>query len=111
MMPTKLHAFSVCIFIFLLSACAGNEIKDYTSLKQKALEIPPDFELTPPSKEEQEVEAMQDAEEDANDIEDILIQNSNSQSRNETQSNSVDEFINENFNSNIEEVENPVEIE
>ena len=109
MMPTKLHTFSVCIVIFLLSACAGNEIKDYTSLKQKALEIPPDFELTPPIKEEQEVEAMKDAKENTNDIEDILIQNSNSQSSNETQSTSVDEFINENFNSNKEEVEKSTE--
>ena len=43
-------------FLLIFAACTNNTVRDYTSLKQKALEIPPDFELTPPVVGEEEVE-------------------------------------------------------
>ena len=33
---------------FIFISCSNNTVRDYTSLKQKALEIPPDFDLSPP---------------------------------------------------------------
>ena len=46
----------IIILFLIFVACTNNTVKDYTSLKQKALEIPPDFELTPPVVGEEEVE-------------------------------------------------------
>ena len=36
------------ILTIFLVGCSSNQSNDFTSLKQRALEIPPDFELTPP---------------------------------------------------------------
>jgi hypothetical protein len=48
--------YLIIFFLLIFAACTNNTVRDYTSLKQKALEIPPDFELTPPVVGEEEVE-------------------------------------------------------
>ena len=40
--------FLFLIPIILIYGCSNNTVSDYTTLKQKALEIPPEFDLTPP---------------------------------------------------------------
>ena len=39
--------YILLILAFLVN-CSSNQSNDFTSLKQKALEIPPDFEMVPP---------------------------------------------------------------
>lgn len=63
--------------IFFISGCSRSSINDYTTLKQKALEIPPDFELTPPKdkKDKSEIKSDETLEEFDNgtyDIESLL---------------------------------------
>lgn len=74
--------------IFFISGCSRSSINDYTTLKQKALEIPPDFELTPPKdkKDKSEIKSDETLEEIDNgtyDIESLLsksLQNSDENS-------------------------------
>ena len=47
---TKFTKLSIILFSLLISACGGgNAINDIETLEQKALEIPPNFNLKPPS--------------------------------------------------------------
>ena len=47
---TKFTKLSIILFSLLISACGGgNAINDIKTLEQKALEIPPNFNLKPPS--------------------------------------------------------------
>ena len=96
-------------FIFLLlnlsilfSSCSTNEVNDFGTLKQKALEIPPDFELIPPG-ESQTVngdEIENQSNEEASDIESIILENSddlNSNTSVNQEIGSTEEFIEEQF--------------
>ena len=68
--------YLIIFFLLIFAACTNNTVRDYTSLKQKALEIPPDFELTPPVVGEEEVEEAAPTGESAEDIQDIITQDS-----------------------------------
>ena len=47
---TKFKKLTIIILFLLISACGGgNTINDIKTLEQKALEIPPNFDLKPPS--------------------------------------------------------------
>ena len=47
---TKFKKLTIVLFFLLISACGGgNTINDIKTLEQKALEIPPNFDLKPPS--------------------------------------------------------------
>ena len=47
---TKFTKLPIILFSLLISACGGgNAINDIKTLEQKALEIPPNFNLKPPS--------------------------------------------------------------
>ena len=47
---TKFKKPTIIILFLLISACGGgNTINDIKTLEQKALEIPPNFDLKPPS--------------------------------------------------------------
>ena len=69
--------YLIIFFLLIFAACTNNTVRDYTSLKQKALEIPPDFELTPPVVGEEEVEEAAPTGESAEDIQDITKLNFN----------------------------------
>ena len=46
----KFKKLTIILFFLLISACGGgNTINDIKTLEQKALEIPPNFDLKPPS--------------------------------------------------------------
>ena len=47
---TKFKKLTIILFVLIISACGGrNGINDIKTLEQKALEIPPNFDLKPPS--------------------------------------------------------------
>ena len=48
------------LITFFIVGCSRGSINDYTTLKQKALEIPPDFELVPPKDKQFEIEVESD---------------------------------------------------
>ena len=60
--------FVLSIFTLLAISCANNKPSDYSILKQKALEIPPDFQLQPPIEGDEEIVNLPETEE----TEDIL---------------------------------------
>ena len=66
--------FTIILFFLLITACGGgNTINDLKTLEQKALEIPPNFDLKPPSDNTDELDENVSANEDQNsDIENIL---------------------------------------
>jgi hypothetical protein len=75
--PLKMiRNYLIIFFLLIFAACTNNTVRDYTSLKQKALEIPPDFELTPPVVGEEEVEEAAPTGQSAEDIQDIITQSS-----------------------------------
>jgi hypothetical protein len=65
---------SIILFLLLISACGGgNIIKDVKTLEQKALEIPPNFELEPPSDNNEITKQIdQPSESEISDVEEIL---------------------------------------
>ena len=78
----KIKKLSIPLCLYFLTSCGGsNTINDIQTLEQKALEIPPNFELKPPSDNEnvlsQEI-IINDS--DSNDVEDILNSDSSSAS-------------------------------
>ena len=93
----------ILIIVAFLAGCSSNQSNDFTSLKQKALEIPPDFELTPPG----DGETVNDKPSKINtnessDIESMILDSSdsldleqNNDAVNET--GSLEEFIEEQF--------------
>ena len=74
---TKFTKLSIILFSLLISACGGgNAINDIKTLEQKALEIPPNFDLKPPS-DNDEIKNQGDAssESQTSDLNDILETN------------------------------------
>ena len=70
----KIKKLSILLCLYFLTSCgASNTINDIQTLEQKALEIPPNFELKPPADNEnvlsQEI-IINDS--DSSDVEDIL---------------------------------------
>ena len=103
--------YLIIIFFLIFVACTSNTISDYTSLKQKALEIPPDFELTPPVVGEEEVVETSPQFDTDDDIKTIIIQDMSSTDSNSSATSSLDEFIESNFNKDKKNEINPIILE
>lgn len=74
---TKLKKLTIVLLFSLISACGGgNTINDIKTLEQKALEIPPNFDLKPPSAND-EIKNQSDtsSESQTSDLNDILETN------------------------------------
>jgi len=74
---TKFKKLTIIILFLLISACGGgNTINDIKTLEQKALEIPPNFDLKPPS-DNDEIKNQSDisSESQTSDLNDILETN------------------------------------
>ena len=74
---TKLKKLTIILLFLLISACGGrNTINDIKTLEQKALEIPPNFDLKPPS-DNDEIKNQSDtsSENQTSDLNDILKTN------------------------------------
>ncbi len=101
--------YFLLIVFFLLISCSNNTVRDYTSLKQKALEIPPDFELSPPVVNDDSASEELPNEEVVEDIEDILTSDNSATTSEKTESSSLEDFIDSNFvNNEKEEASNEV---
>tara|TARA_B100000787_G_C16030770_1_gene222651 strand:+ start:15 stop:329 length:315 start_codon:yes stop_codon:yes gene_type:complete len=77
----KIKKLSIILLLYLLASCGGkNTINDIQSLEQKALKIPPNFELKPPSSDSENVLSQENTKDngESSDIEDILNSDSNS---------------------------------
>ena len=87
------------IFAVLVISCSNNKPADYNALKQKALEIPPDFQLEPPVEGEEEILSIQTSNE-TEDIQSILedstVNDSESDSNIDKDMN-LEEFVEEIF--------------
>ena len=102
------HYFLLIVF-FIFISCSNNTVRDYTSLKQKALEIPPDFELSPPVVNDDSAIEELPNEEVVEDIEEILTSDNSATTSEKTESSSLEDFIDSNFvNDEKEEVSNEV---
>ena len=102
------HYFLLIVF-FIFISCSNNTVRDYTSLKQKALEIPPDFELSPPVINDDSASEELPNEEVVEDIEEILTSDNSATTSENTESSSLEDFIDSNFvNDEKEEVSNEV---
>ena len=102
------HYFLLIVF-FIFISCSNNTVRDYTSLKQKALEIPPDFELSPPVVNDDSASEELPNEEVVEDIEEILTSDNSAPVGEKTKSSSLEDFIDSNFvNKEKEEVSNEV---
>ena len=74
---TKYKKLTIIILFLLISGCGGgNTINDIKTLEQKALEIPPNFDLKPPS-DNDEIKNQSDtsSESQTSDLNDILETN------------------------------------
>ena len=101
--------YFLLIVFFIFISCSNNTVRDYTSLKQKALEIPPDFELSPPVVNDDSASEELPNEEVVEDIEDILTSDNSATTSEKTESSSLEDFIDSNFvNDEKEEVSNEV---
>ena len=101
--------YFLLIVFFIFISCSNNTVRDYTSLKQKALEIPPDFELSPPVVNDDSASEELPNEEVVEDIEEILISDNSAKTSEKTESSSLEDFIDSNFvNDEKEEVSNEV---
>ena len=90
--------FLFLIPIFFFYGCSNNTVRDYTTLKQKALEIPPEFDLTPPVEGKENIDEEDVVSSTSEDLEDILGQTvSEETSSDGNQNQSLDEFIDQNF--------------
>ena len=91
------------ILTIFLVGCSSNQSNDFTSLKQRALEIPPDFELTPPGEgEELDIDSSESVKNETSDIETLILDNSSSSEITKTndeeiETGSPEEFIEEQF--------------
>ena len=74
---TKLKKLTIVLLFSLISACGGgNTINDIKTLEQKALEIPPNFDLKPPSdNDENKNQSDTSSESQTSDLNDILKTN------------------------------------
>ena len=101
--------YFLLIVFFIFISCSNNTVRDYTSLKQKALEIPPDFELSPPVVNDDSASEELPNEEVVEDIEEILTSDNSATTNENTESSSLEDFIDSNFvNDEKEEVSNEV---
>ena len=101
--------YFLLIVFFIFISCSNNTVRDYTSLKQKALEIPPDFELSPPVVNDDSASEELPNEEVVEDIEEILTSDRSAKTSEKTESSSLEDFIDSNFvNDEKEEVSNEV---
>ena len=101
--------YFLLIIFFIFISCTNNTVRDYTSLKQKALEIPPDFELSPPVINDNSTSEELPNEEVVEDIEEILTSDNSATTSENTESSSLEDFIDSNFvNDEKEEVSNEV---
>lgn len=101
--------YFLLIVFFIFISCSNNTVRDYTSLKQKALEIPPDFELSPPVVNDDSASEELPNEEVVEDIEDILTSDNSATTSEKTVSSSLEDFIDSNFvNDEKEEASNEV---
>ena len=101
--------YFLLIVFFIFISCSNNTVRDYTSLKQKALEIPPDFELSPPVVNDDSASEELPNEEVLEDIEEILTSDNSATNSEKTESSSLEDFIDSNFvNDEKEEVSNEV---
>ena len=101
--------YFLLIVFFIFISCSNNTVRDYTSLKQKALEIPPDFELSPPVINDNSASEELPNEEVVEDIEEILTSDNSATTGENTESSSLEDFIDSNFvNDEKEEVSNEV---
>ena len=99
--------YFLLIVFFIFISCSNNTVRDYTSLKQKALEIPPDFELSPPVVNDDSASEELPNEEVVEDIEEILTSDNSATTSEKTESSSLEDFIDSNFvNDEKEEVSN-----
>ena len=74
---TKLKKLTIILLFLLISGCGGgNAINDIKTLEQKALEIPPNFDLKPPSdNDENKNQSDISSESQTSDLNDILKTN------------------------------------
>ena len=101
--------YFLLIVFFIFISCSNNTVRDYTSLKQTALEIPPDFELSPPVVNDESASEELPNEEVIENIEEILTSDNSAQTSEKTESSSLEDFIDSNFvNDEKEEVSNEV---
>ena len=101
--------YFLLIVFFIFISCSNNTVSDYTSLKQKALEIPPDFELSPPVINDNSASEELPNEEVVEDIEEILTSDNSATTSENTESSSLEDFIDSNFvNDEKKEVSNEV---
>ena len=87
---TKLKKLTIILLFFLISGCGGgNTINDIKTLEQKALEIPPNFDLKPPS-DNDEIKNQSDtsSESQTSDLNDILKTNTEIQREKSSESDS-----------------------
>ena len=73
----KIKIFSILLCLYIFTSCgANNTINDIQVLEQKALEIPPNFDLKPPMDEEKEnindVLNKRNSSEKSNELEELL---------------------------------------
>ena len=99
-----MHRFFILLILTtFLFGCSSNQSNDFTSLKQRALEIPPDFELTPPGEgEELDIESSERVENETSDIESLILDSSSSSeitkaNDEEVETGSLEEFIEDQF--------------
>ena len=98
----KYKKHSIVVLFLLISACgSGNIINDVKTLEQKALEIPPNFDLEPPS-ENNEIKNQnnQPSESETSNVEEILGSNtgSNQEEASETDAELLDILIGDTTN-------------
>ena len=99
--------YFLLIVFFIFISCSNNTVRDYTSLKQKALEIPPDFELSPPVVNDDSASEELPNEEVVEDIKDILTSDNSATTSEKIENSSLEDFIDSNFvNDENEEVSN-----
>ena len=93
------RALVLSIFTILAISCSNNKPSDYSTLKQKALEIPPDFQLEPPVEGEEETVNLTGSNE-SQDIQTILEDSDSSEAGSDDVVNkdmNLEEFVEENF--------------
>ncbi len=93
------RAFVLSIFTVLAISCSNNKPSDYSTLKQKALEIPPDFQLEPPAEGEEEIVNLPGSNE-SQDIQTILEDSASAEASSDEVANkdmNLEEFVEENF--------------
>ena len=93
------RALVLSIFTIMAISCSNNKPSDYSTLKQKALEIPPDFQLEPPVEGEEEIVNLPGSNE-SQDIQTILEDSASSEASSDDVVNkdmNLEEFVEENF--------------